>query len=175
MRNTARVRTSSTHRRANKRRASGSASRRRGFDSKGKRSMNEHQARQFADRATRTARDTIQKSTEAVEQSTRGAERSYFAAAEAARDFNITVTQMVQSNTIATINFAWELATARNPTQAAAVLYYHAHKNFETLLEQSRQLTAFAQRLMTFAEPLPPSFRQTDTSFSRPFLKLVTP
>ncbi len=139
--------------------------------------MNEHQARQFADRTTRTARDTIQKGTEAVDQSARGVERRCFAAAEAARDFNITVTQMVQSNTIATINLAWELATARNPTQAAAVLYYHAHKNFETLMEQSRQVTALVQSLMTVAEPLPQSPRQTvqGTSFSRPALRLVTP
>jgi hypothetical protein len=120
--------------------------------------MNEHQARQFGDRTIRTARDTIQ--TEAVEQSPRGAERRYFAATEAARDFDITLTQMVQSNTIATLNFAWELATVRNPTQAAAVLYYHAHKNFETLMEQSRQLTTLAQRLMIFAEPLPQSLRK---------------
>jgi hypothetical protein len=94
--------------------------------------MNEHQARQFGDRTIRTARDTMQ--TEAVEQSPRGAERRYFAATEAARDFDITLTQMVQSNTIATLNFAWEVATARNPTHAAAVFYYHAHKNFETLM-----------------------------------------
>jgi hypothetical protein len=135
--------------------------------------MNEHQARQFADR---TASETIQKGTEAAEQSTRGAERNYFAAAETAREFNITLIQMLQSNTIATLNFAWEIATAKNPTQAAAILYYHAHKNFEALIDQSKQLTALAQRLMTFAEPLPQSLRQTVQSTTRrPFLRLVTP
>jgi hypothetical protein len=139
--------------------------------------MNEHQAPQLADRTTKTASGMIQKDTGAVEESTGHAERNYFTAAEAARDFSITLARMVQSNTIATLNFAWEVATARNPTQAAAVWHYHACKNFETLREQSRQLTVLTQRLMIFADPLPHSFRQTlqETSFRRPFLKLVTP
>ena len=138
--------------------------------------MNKHQARQFPDETIRTARDTIQKGTEAAAESTRAVEGSYLATAEAARDFNMTFTEMAQSNVIATLNFAWEVATARNPTQAAAICYYHVHKNFDRLTEQSRQLTALAQRVMIFAEPLPHSPRPTQgTSFSRPFLRLVTP
>jgi hypothetical protein len=131
----------------------------------------EHQAWQFADRTTRTARDAIQKGTEAVEESTLGAERSFFAAADAARDFNMTLIEMAQSNAMAALNFAWEVATPR--THAAAVWHHHARKNFETLTEQSKQLMAVAQRLMIFAEPLPQTLQ--GTSFSRPFLRLVTP
>jgi hypothetical protein len=86
-------------------------------------------------------------------------------------------TEMAQSNITATLNFAWELAAARNPTQAAAVCYYHTHKNFERLTEQFSQLTALAQRLIAFAEPLRPRFPHTlrGTAVSRPFLRLVTP
>jgi hypothetical protein len=161
-----RVTTSSAHRSPNRRRIS---------DSKRKRSMHQHHVRQFGDSATRTARDTIQ-TAEAGQDTNRAVERQYFAAAEAARDFSMMLIETAQSNTVAAINFAWEVATARHPTQAAAVWYYHSHKNFETLMEQSRQLMALAQRLMTFAEPLSHSIRQAPqrTSFNRPFLRLVT-
>jgi hypothetical protein len=138
--------------------------------------MNEHQAQQFLDSTTRTPRETIQKGTAAVEESTRGLERSYFATADAARDFSMMFTEITQSNITATLNFSWELVAARNPTQAAAVCYYHAHKNFERLTEQFSQLTALAQRLIAFAEPLRPASQTLqETSVSRPFLRLVTP
>jgi len=137
--------------------------------------MNERQAQQFPDRITTTARDMIQESTAAVEESTRGAERSYFAAADAARDLTMMFTEMAQSNITATLNFAWELAAARNPTQAAAVCYYHTHKNYERLTEQLSQLTALAQRLIAFAAPEGPGLPQQLQGTSRPFLRLVTP
>ena len=175
MRNTARVRSSSTHRSANKRRASSSSNGRRGSNSKRKTPMNEHHAQQFLDKPTTTARDTIQKSTAAVEQSTRSVERRYFGAANTARDFNMMFTELAQSNITATLNFAWELAAARNPTQAAAVCYYHTHKNYERLTEQLSQLTALAQRLIAFAAPEGPGLPQQLQGTSRPFLRLVTP
>jgi hypothetical protein len=139
--------------------------------------MNERQAQQFPDRITTTARDMIQESTAAVEESTRGAERSYFAAADAARDLTMMFTEMAQSNITATLNFAWEFPTARNPTQAAAVCYYHTHKNFERLTEHLSRLMALAQRLMIVAEPPRLRYPQTlqGTSVNRPFLRLVTP
>ena len=137
--------------------------------------MNERQAQQFPDRITTTARDMIQESTAAVEESTRGAERSYFAAADAARDLTMMFTEMAQSNITATLNFAWELAAARNPTQAAAVCYYHTHKNYERLTEQLSQLTALAQRLIALAAAEGPGLPQQLQGTSRPFLRLVTP
>ena len=48
------------------------------------------------------------------------------------------------------------------PTEAAAVWSSHARKNFDTLTEQSKQLTALAQRVITCAtEPFAQSLAQT--------------
>ena len=55
--------------------------------------------------------------------SARGAERSYFAAAEGIRDFNLRLMEMAQTNTMAALDFARELSTAKNPPEAGRRLY----------------------------------------------------
>jgi hypothetical protein len=62
---------------------------------------------------------------------------------------------------MAAINFAQEIATAKSPTEAAMLWSSHARKNFETLTDQTKQLTALGQRVVTSAaEPLSHSFTQ---------------
>jgi phasin len=117
--------------------------------------------RRFAATTTTTAREAMQKGAAAAEGSTR-ALGGYFAAAEAVRDFNMKLIEIAQANTMATLNFAQEVATAKAPTEAAALWSSHARKNFETLTDQSKQLTALAQRIVTStAGPLTNSFTQT--------------
>ena len=86
--------------------------------------MNEHQARRFA--------DTTHKSTAAAEEMTQAARQGYFAAAEAVRDFNAKLIEIAQANTMAAINFAQEVATAKSPSEAAMLWSSHARRNFET-------------------------------------------
>ncbi len=113
--------------------------------------------------AASTAREAIiQKGSAAAEGSTRALGEGYFAAAEAVRDFNMKLIEIAQANTLATFNFAQEVATAKGPAEAAALWSSHARKNLETLTDQSKQLTALAQRIVTStAEPLANSFSQT--------------
>jgi hypothetical protein len=119
--------------------------------------MNEHQSRRFAERAAATARE----GTSAAEETTQAVSQGYFAAAEAARDFNMKLVEIAQANAMATLNLAQAVATAK-PTEAAAVWSSHARKNFDTLTEQSKQLTALAQRVITCAaEPFAHSLAQT--------------
>ncbi len=119
------------------------------------------EARRFADRTATTAREAMQKGTAAAEESTRAMENGYFAAAEAVRDFNMKLIEMAQANTMATLNFAQEVATAKGPTEVVNLWSSYARKHFETLTDQSKQLTALAQRVMTSAaEPLSYSFAQ---------------
>lgn len=111
--------------------------------------MNKHD-RRFAD------------STAAAEESTRAMGNGYLAVAEAVRDFNMKLIEMTQTNVMANFSFAQRVATAKGPSEAAAVWSSCAHERFETLTDQSRELTALAQRVMTStAEPLTRSFRQT--------------
>ena len=105
--------------------------------------------RRFAATATTTAREAMQKGAAAVDGSTRALGEGYFAAAEAVRDFNMKLIEIAQANTMATLNFAQEVATAKGPGEAAALWSSHARKNFETLTDQSKQLTALAQRIVT--------------------------
>jgi len=59
------------------------------------------------------------------------------------------------------INFAQEVTTATSPAEAAMLWSSHVRKNFETLTDQSKQLTALGQRVVTSAaEPLSHNFTQ---------------
>ena len=124
--------------------------------------MNEHQARRFADRTTTAVREAMQKGTAAAEESSRAMGNGYLAAGEAVRDFNMKLIEMTQTNMMAAFNFSQRLATAKGPSEAAAVWSSCSHESFETLTDQSRELTALVQRIMTStAEPLTRSFGQT--------------
>jgi hypothetical protein len=99
--------------------------------SKRKKNMNQ-EPRRFAATTTTTAREAMQKGAAAAEGSTRALGEGYFAAAEAVRDFNMKLIEIAQANTMATLNFAQEIAIAKAPTEAAALWSSHARKNFET-------------------------------------------
>jgi len=104
----------------------------------------------------------MHKGTAAAEEMTQAARQGYFAAAEAVRDFNMKLIEMTQANTMATVNFAQQVATAKGPPEAAALWSSFARESFESLTDQSRELTALAQRVMiSAAEPLTNSFGQT--------------
>jgi phasin len=122
--------------------------------------MNE--TRKFADRAAQTGRETFAKSRAAAEQSVRGAQESFSAVAEAIRDFNVRLMEMAQHNTIAALDFAREMSTAKGPADAAALWSSHAKRQFETLTEQTKELTALAQRVATSsANPIARNFGRT--------------
>jgi len=124
--------------------------------------MNEHQARRFADRTTTTVRDAMQKGTAAAEESTRAMGNGYFAAAEAVSNFNMKLIEMAQGNTMAALNFAQQVATAKTPAEAASLWSSYARERFETLTDQSKELTVLAQSVVTSTtEPLTHTFRQT--------------
>ena len=105
----------------------------------------------FADKTTRAARETFEKGSAATQQSARGAQESFSAVAEGIRDFNVRLMEMAQLNTVAALDFAREMSTAKGPADAAALWSSHAKRQFETLTEQSKELTALAQRIATSA------------------------
>ena len=106
--------------------------------------MNEN--KNFADKTARAARETLEKGTAAAEESARGAQQSFSAVAEGIRDFNVRLMEMAQLNTVAALDFAREMSTAKGPGEAAALWSSHTKKQFETLTEQSKELTALAQK-----------------------------
>jgi hypothetical protein len=118
--------------------------------------------RRFAAKTTISAREAMQNGAAAAEESTRTLGEGYFAAAEAVSDFNMKVSEIAQANTMATLNFAQQVATAKGPAEAVAFWSSYARNNFETLTAQSKQLTALAQKIMTStAGPLTKGFART--------------
>jgi hypothetical protein len=121
--------------------------------------MIEDQARRIADRTARTTREAVEKGSAAAEESARGAEQSYLAAADGFRDFNVRLIEMAHTNTLAALDSVREISTARGPSEAASLWSSHAQKQFETLTEQAKELTALAQRIATSsAAPMTRSF-----------------
>jgi phasin len=115
----------------------------------------------FADKTTRATHETSEGSA-AAEEAGRGIEQSYSAAAESIRDFNLRLIETAQANALATLDFAQEISTAKGPSEAMALWSSHARKQFERLTEQSKELTAFWQKIATLsAEPITRSFGQT--------------
>jgi len=111
--------------------------------------MIEDPARRFADRTTKTAREAVEKGSAAAEETARSAEQSYFAAADGIRDFNVRLVEMAHTNTLAALDSVREISTAKGPSEAASLWTSHAQKQFETLTEQAKELTALAQRIAT--------------------------
>jgi hypothetical protein len=69
---------------------------------------------------------------------------------------------MAQGNTMAALNFAQQVATAKTPAEAASLWSSYAGERFETLTDQSKELSALARSVMTsIAEPLTHGFGQT--------------
>jgi phasin len=123
--------------------------------------MNAHQSRRLAEDTARTARDTMNKDTAEAEEMTQAVRRGYFAAAKAVGNFNMKLIAMAQGNAIAAFNFAQQVATAKGPSEAVGLCSCYARERFETLTDQSRELTALAQSVMSStAEPLARSFGQ---------------
>jgi hypothetical protein len=134
--------------------------------------MSEDQARRFADKSARAAREAVDRGSAAAHESAEGAEQSYFAAADGIRDFNVRLIEMVHANTLAALALVREISTAKGPSEAASLWSSHAQRQFETLTEQSKELTALAQRIATSsAEPIARSFGNALKGTSRAFPK----
>jgi len=128
--------------------------------------MSEHdQSRKFADKSAAVASETLAKGKAAVEQSARAVEQSYSATVENVRDFNLKMIDMAQANSEAVFNFARQLATAKQPTDFVELWTAHAKKQFETLSEQTKELSALGQKIA--GESAAPLARGVNQAFKK--------
>jgi phasin len=117
--------------------------------------MAENTARDFAEKGTAYARDTLEKSTAAVEQTKKVMEQAYTTASKGAVDFNLHLLEIAQANMNEAFDFARRLARVSSPTEFFELSAAHTRKQFETLTEQTKQLTTMAQKAATdAAQPL---------------------
>jgi phasin len=111
--------------------------------------MNEHdQSRKFANA-------TLAKGTAAAEQTAQAVQQSLSVTVENLRDFNLKMIDMAQANTMAVFEFSRQLATAKQPADFIELWTAHAKKQFETISEQTKELSALGQKIAgDGAEPL---------------------
>jgi hypothetical protein len=100
--------------------------------------MNESRAGRFSDKSAGMAKETA-----------KGLQEGYLAAAEGIRDFNTKLIEMAQANVTAALDLARQISTAKGPAEAIELWSSHAQKQFETLTEQSKELTTLAQKVAT--------------------------
>jgi phasin len=116
------------------------------------------QTRKFADKSASTASETFEKGKAAVEQ-------NYSVAVENIRAFNVKMIDMARANTEAVFDFAQQIASAKAPADIVELWTVHAHKQFETLSEQTKELTALGQKMA--GESAGPLARSVNQAFKK--------
>jgi phasin family protein len=84
---------------------------------------------------------------------------------ESIRDFNVKMIDMAHANMEAFFGLARQLATAKAPSEIAELWTAHCQKQFETLTEQAKELTALGQK--TAAESAEPIARSVNQAFKK--------
>jgi phasin family protein len=88
-------------------------------------------------------------------------DQSISVAFDGIRDFNVKMIDMAHANLEAFFGFARELATAKAPSDIMELSTAHARKQFEKLTEQTKELSAFGQKMTNeCVEPIARSFNQ---------------
>jgi len=117
--------------------------------------MSEHnQTRKFTDKSAAIASEALEKGKAAAEQATRAVQQSYSVTVDNIRDFNVKMIDMAQTNAEAVFEFARQLATAKQPSDMVELWTAHGKKQFETLTEQTKELSALGQIAGESAEPI---------------------
>jgi len=111
--------------------------------------------REFAERGVAQCKDTYEKMKAAAEEATDVLETTYSTATRGASDYGLKVIEAARVNTNAAFDFAGELITAKTLSEVIELSSAHARKQFEAFTEQSKELTALAQKVATdTAEPI---------------------
>jgi len=111
--------------------------------------------REMAERGVAQAKDTYEKMKAAAEEATDVLETTYSTATKGASDYGLKVIEVARNNTNAAFDFAGEIMAAKTVSEIAELMNAHARKQFELLTQQSKELSALAQKVATeTAEPI---------------------
>lgn len=105
------------------------------------------QSSKFADKSAAIANKTLEKGKATVEQSAKAVEQSYSVTTENLRAFNVKMINMARTNAEAVFDFSLQIVTAKAPSDIVELWTTHAHKQFEMLSEQAKELTALTQKM----------------------------
>ena len=107
------------------------------------------------DKSRKIANEALEKGKAAAEQTARSVEQSYTATVENMRDYSLKMIDMAQANADAVFELTRQLASAKAPSDITELWRAHAKKQFETLTEQTKELSALGQKIAgESAEPI---------------------
>jgi phasin len=81
------------------------------------------------------------------------------------RDFNVKMIDMAHANMEALFGFARQLATAKAPSDIMELWTAHTRKQFETLTQQTKELTTLGQKMA--GESVEPIARNVNQAFKK--------
>ena len=95
------------------------------------------------------AKDTYEEAKAVTEKATNQLKHAYTTAAKGATDYNLKVIEIARANTNTAVDNAFELLGAKSPTEFVELSAKHAHKQFEAMAAQTKELTELAQKVTT--------------------------
>ena len=103
--------------------------------------------RDIAEKSVTQAKDAYDKIKSAAEDTTDLIEDTYVTASKGFSDFNVKALEAARTNINATFDFARALLQVKTLSQAVELTSGHIRKQFESLIDQSRELTEAAQKI----------------------------
>jgi phasin len=111
--------------------------------------------REFAEKSVTQAKDSWEKMKAATEEATDLIEDSYATASKGFADYGMKVIEAARTNTNANFDYAGQLLTVKSLAEAVELSTAHMRKFYETMAEQSKELSALAQKVASeTAEPI---------------------
>jgi phasin len=111
--------------------------------------------RRFAEKSAAQTKSSFNKSSAAIEEGARRAEHDASFAMNGVRECYLRVLGMAQENADAGFDLARELVSVQTPSEYVEVWSAWSRSAYETLSEQTKELSALAQKVATSsAQPL---------------------
>jgi phasin len=125
--------------------------------------------RDLADKGIAQARDAYDRTKAAAEEATTLLKDTYTTAAKAATDYNLKVIENARTNTNTAFDYAHELIGVKSLSEFVQLSTAHAHRQFEVMSAQTKELTELAQKATTqIVEPLKTGVTRAFNSKSSP-------
>ena len=102
--------------------------------------------REIADRGAKETHETLEKMGAAATETADLIKDSYSTAVKGAQDYNNKFIEFFHANTNAAFEFLQKLSSVKSPSAFVELSTEHAREQFETLTEQTKELTALAQK-----------------------------
>jgi phasin len=111
--------------------------------------------REFAEQSVSQAKESYERMKSAAEQATEVLEGTYATATKGASDYGLKVMEATRVNSNAAFDFCTQLFALKSYSELVELSTAHARKQFETVVDQTKELAALAQKVMTeAAEPV---------------------